>query len=86
MMYAILVAVVRTIETVVGYSLAAIFLTLGIFGVVAVCRWCVTEHSESGFVGREQAIPRTGSGSLALAAVLVIVLGCALATAGLWTR
>ena len=87
MMNALLMAVVRFFETVVNYALGAVLIALGVIGIVAVCRWLLSRPRAEGCYGcfgRAVGVLRKGSGSLALAAVLVI--GLVLLLAGLSVR
>jgi hypothetical protein len=86
MMNAILMAVVRFFETVVNYSLGAVLITLGVVGTLTACRWLLAGRSEDGQSCRSIAMLRKGSGSLALAAVLAVGLGCVLAGLSVWAR
>lgn len=82
-MNAILMAVVRFVETVVHYSFGAVLVALTIIGLIAACRWLLAHSDTGGSFGRAL---RRGSGSLVLAAVLAVGLVCLLGGVALWTR
>ena len=50
MMNAILMAVVRFFETVVNWAIGAVLIAIGVIGIVAVCRWLLSQsHVRSSF-------------------------------------
>ena len=85
MLNAILMSVIGFLETVATYSIGAVFITFGVWGRIAGCRWLMNERDpRTG--GRAARMLRHGTGSLALVAVLATGLTAVLAGLLIWSR
>lgn len=85
MMNAILMSVIGFLETVATYSVGAVLICFGVWGVIAGCRWLLNER-DARTAGRAARMLRHGTGSLALVAVLAIGLTAVLTGLLFWSR
>jgi hypothetical protein len=83
---AMLLAVIRLLETVVNWSLGAALIVIGIVGTGAASRWIISEGIWDRPTDGTLLAPRRGAQSITLAAVLAFGFGCVLAGMALWTR
>lgn len=84
MMNAILMSVIGFLDTVVTYSIGAVLITLGVWGLIAGFRWLVNERApRTG--GRAARMLRHGTSSLALVGVLALGLTAVLTGLLFWS-